>query len=226
MSTELHRAWSGFGTGAPAFFVDLEAHNTREWFAEHRPRYESEIAEPLRQLAEVLEGRLGTTKIFRPFRDVRFSADKRPIKEQAALLVTAPSGGLYYLQYSADGLLLGGGAYWPTKEQLATFRALLDDPVSAAVVHAEVEAVRGAGFGLMEDGRLATAPRGFAKDHPEIELLRQKSLAVARHYPAAAWQTSSKALARILEGWEPVTRWNEWLLATIGSLPVPGAERP
>jgi uncharacterized protein (DUF2461 family) len=73
-----------FAPRAFGFYAELAEHNDREWFAAHRGEYEAFVRVPLERLAERAEPRYGAAKVFRPSRDVRFSADKSPYKLNGA----------------------------------------------------------------------------------------------------------------------------------------------
>ncbi len=207
----------GFGKDALDFFDELEINNDRGWFAANRARYESGIAEPLRLLGEALAPNFGTPKAFRPFRDVRFSADKRPIKEQAGLLLSSDDGGRYYFQLSAEGVFLAGGWWQPAKIALVRFRSLVDFPAGARSAHDAVASVEREGIGLAAGGRLASAPRGYKRDHPQIELLRQTSLAVGKSQPAEPWLFDASCVDHVADAWRAVGTWNHWLIDNLGS---------
>lgn len=213
-------SFDGFGRDVLDFFDELEVNNDRAWFAAHRDRYESGIAEPLRLLGEALAPAFGTPKAFRPFRDVRFSADERPIKEQAGLLLSADDGGRYYSQLSAEGVFLAGGWWQPDKNALARFWSLVDSPAGARSTHDAVAAVEHGGFDLAADGRLTGAPRGYKRDHPEIELLRRTSLAVGRSLPAEPWLFDASCVDHVADAWRVIGTWNRWLVDNIGTGPV------
>ena len=118
-------AFGGFDRDAPAFFQDLAADNTREWWTAHQERYIAHVRGPFEALAAELEPEFGDIKIFRPYRDVRFSADKTPYKLQIGMVTRAPVA--HYLQLSASGLLVGGGVYDVPPPALARFREIVDD---------------------------------------------------------------------------------------------------
>ena len=217
VATGGHGTFSGFGRQAVSFFEELEADNSREWFAANRDRYEDQIVGPLRLLGEALSPAFGTPKLFRPFRDVRFSADKRPIKEQAGMVLTAGDGGQYYVQLSADGVFVAGGAWMPGTELLARFRSVVDTAPGAASAHRVLDSITGDGFALNDEGRLTGAPRGYRRDHPEIELLRQTSLGVGRHEEAGPWLYGPECVARVEAAWRVVGRWNAGLLGHVGA---------
>src|SRR6266536_95846 len=97
-------AFAGWPPEALAWFEGLEADNTRAWFQANRAAYERSVRAPLEALVAELQPSFGEVKVFRPNRDVRFSADKSPYKTQASAVV-----GGYYVQLSANGLLAGAG---------------------------------------------------------------------------------------------------------------------
>ena len=102
--------FQGFGKGACRFYEELAEDNSRDWFAANRARYEAEVRAPLEYLLDDLADEFGEGKVFRPNRDVRFSKDKSPYKTNAAAVIEGGSGHALYMQISADGLMIGGGA--------------------------------------------------------------------------------------------------------------------
>ena len=100
--------FDGIPAGAFGFYADLEQNNNRDWWLEHKARYETLVREPLAALLAELEPRFGPAKIFRPNRDIRFSQDKSPYKTAQGAVASFQEGVGYYVQLSADGLLVGG----------------------------------------------------------------------------------------------------------------------
>ena len=207
-SADAAAPFTGFGAGLVAFYEALERNNSRAWFAENKGRYESEVLRPLQALARAVEPTYGAAKIFRPYRDVRFSSDKRPIKEQAAMWLDRGDGTGYYLQVSADGLLLGGGMHQPPKPTLAAFRARVDSEAGVKQIRRILSAAQRHSVLLSEDFRLATVPRGYPKDHPSADLLGLTSLILVRHFPPGAWMSTKAATAKITDTWNAMTAWN------------------
>ena len=80
-----------------------------------------------------------------------------------------------------------------------------------------LDSIAGDGFALNDEGRLTGAPRGYRRDHPEIELLRQTSLGVGRHEEAGPWLYGPECVARVEAAWRVVGRWNAWLLGHVGA---------
>ncbi|UZJ24933.1 DUF2461 domain-containing protein [Rhodococcus antarcticus] len=204
--------FSGFGPGLVELYRGLHEQNSREYWLANKQVYEDDVRTPLELLAGELTPEFGEPKVFRPNRDLRFSKDKRPYKEQASLVVGDGSSALY-AQVSADGLRVAGGWWQPSREQLAAFRQAVDDGERGDGLDqllAELDAV---GLELGTGSSLKTAPRGWAKDHPRIELLRLTTLTVGAVHPPRAWLQTRECLTRIVDHWHGVQRWNAYLSA-------------
>ena len=95
-----------------------------------RRRQRRRVIQPIahHQHSFALGGEFGEARIFRPYRDVRFSADKTPYKTEQGAIASAPGGAGYYVQISADGLRAGGGFRTTNPTQTARFRAAVDAP--------------------------------------------------------------------------------------------------
>src|SRR3954467_13849481 len=119
----------GWPVEAIEFFEGLEADNSKTYWQEHKTVYDESVRKPMDELLDELRSEFGAGKIFRPYRDVRFSADKSPYKTAAAALVPAEDGGSsFYVQISARGLFVGAGCYHMSRDQLARYReAVLQD---------------------------------------------------------------------------------------------------
>jgi uncharacterized protein (TIGR02453 family) len=221
--------FEGFGEAALEFYEGLAADNSRTYWQAHREVYERAVAAPLAALAEELEPEFGGVKIFRPNRDLRFSADKRPYKEHASLVagydVAHPGSGLY-LSLSRTGLVLGGGYHEPARDQLDRFRQLQDDAEVAADLDQTLHSLASAGFRLMEEGSLKTAPRGWPRDHPRLDLLRLTHLVVIAYHEPAAWLVERRCLDVVRDGWRTVSTWNSWLERHVGPSTQPAPEGP
>lgn len=208
-------SFQGFGDRALDFYEGLAADNSRTYWQAHQDVYRTHVAEPLRALAAELSVEFGPPKVYRPHRDLRFSADKRPYQEHASMSVGRDGGGLY-LALSADGLLLAGGYHQPARDQLERFRRLQDDPDTAADLDAELAALAERGYPLGEDGKLRSAPRGWTRDHPRIDLLRRTRLAVWAVHQPDEWLHTPACVDVVRDGWRVVDTWNAWLHANVG----------
>ncbi|MFJ4227521.1 DUF2461 domain-containing protein [Paenarthrobacter nicotinovorans] len=201
--------FTGIQTAAFRFYEDLEENNNREWWLEHKSTYDAEVREPLTALLAELEPRFGPAKIFRPNRDIRFSQDKSPYKTAQGAFAATKEGVGYYVQISADGLLIGGGYHSHTPAQLARFRAAVDAPESGQELQKIIDAVAEAGFAI-EGEKLKTIPRGFDKDHPRAELLKHKSLSAGVEVGQPEWLSTAAAKDEIAARWEvlrPLVQW-------------------
>ncbi|WP_427015422.1 DUF2461 domain-containing protein [Pseudarthrobacter sp. P1] len=201
--------FSGIPAAAIAFYAELEENNNRPWWLEHKAVYDTAVRAPLEALFAEVEPEFGPAKIFRPNRDVRFSADKSPYKTTQGAFAASHEGLGYYLQISADGLLVGGGYHSYSPAQLARYRAAVDAPASGAALADIVAAVAGAGFGI-EGETLKTVPRGFDKDHPRAELLKHKSLSASVLLGQPEWMDTPEAKDEIAALWvqlHPLVDW-------------------
>ncbi|MDV7390300.1 DUF2461 family protein, partial [Arthrospira platensis SPKY1] len=84
--------------------------------------YLSAVRQPLELLAQELVDEFGEVRFFRPYRDIRFSKDKTPYKDHQGMYVDLEEGVGWYLQVSAHGLMIAGGWYTTTSEQLSNYR--------------------------------------------------------------------------------------------------------
>ncbi|MBP1232397.1 uncharacterized protein (TIGR02453 family) [Arthrobacter sp. PvP102] len=202
--------FQGIPAAAFGFYAELEQNNNREWWLGHKRRYESLVREPLAALLAQLEPRFGPAKIFRPNRDVRFSPDKSPYKTAQGALASFQEGVGYYVQLSADGLLVGGGCHSSSPAQLARFRNSVDATGTGESLAQIVRRVSEAGF-TVEGERLKTVPRGFPRDHPRAELLKYKSLSAAKALGEPDWLATPAAAEEVSRLWEQLRPLVEWV---------------
>lgn len=196
----------GWPAEAVEFYEGLEADNSRAYWQDHKDVYEQKVRAPMDALLADLAPRFGEGRIYRPYRDVRFSRDKSPYK--TAIAASLAHGG--YVQLSADGLMAGSGMYMMATDQLDRYRRAVDDDRSGLALEKRVDRLRAAGCEVGAHDTLKTAPRGYAKDHPRIELLRTKGLVVWKQWPVGAWLGTAKAKDRVVElldGSQPLNRW-------------------
>ena len=158
---------AGIPADAVAFYAELEANNTRDWWTANKERYEQSVREPFAALTDALADEFGEARIFRPYRDVRFSADKTPYKTEQGAIASAPGGAGYYVRLGSDGLVTGGGYMHGMPDQVARYRAALDAEGSGADLVAVVDTLRRKGFQIGGE-TLATRPKGVAADHPRL----------------------------------------------------------
>ena len=202
--------FTGFPVAALDFYDDLEADNTKSFWEKHKAVYADAVKAPMVALCAALEPEFGTAKVFRPYRDVRFAKDKTPYKDhQGAFVAAGPATG-WYVEVGAPGVRVGAGFYHAEADRLAAFRtAVADDRTGPGLVTLLA--------GLEADGWtvggecLKTSPRGYDQDHPRIDLLRHKSLTVAKSYGFEPFVHTAELLDRVRDDWRAVTPVVEWV---------------
>ncbi|OLT16849.1 TIGR02453 family protein [Serinicoccus sp. CUA-874] len=212
-------SFTGIPHAATDFYARLEEDNTKEFWAAHKQDYERDVRAPLVALTEALAPEFGEAKLFRPHRDVRFSKDKSPYKtHQGAYVQTAEATG-WYVQVSADGLLLGGGCYHMDSPRLRAYRAAVDSPGTGQQLEQIVADLRGGDWEISGE-RVRTAPRGWDREHERIELLRHKDLASMRWVEDGDIVTTPRLVDEVRERWEQVRPLVDWLAATDAGRPA------
>lgn len=198
-----------FGRGTATFFEVLEADNSRSTFVAHRDEYDTHVRGPLeRLLGETTKRYGGAGHVSRPNRDLRFTPDRSPYRLDAFIAAGELAGP--FLRVHRGGLQVGGGLYGPSRDQLERARtAIASVPRAAADLRQVVATLVRQGFELAGPD-LKTAPRGYERDHPEIELLRMQHYAGLRDLPMTA------STARIREAWRQVEPLTAWIVDRVG----------
>ncbi len=173
--------FTGFPEAALDFYDDLEMDNTKSFWEAHKAVHAEVVKAPMVALTKALEPEFGTAKVFRPFRDVRFAKDKTPYKtNQGAFVGAGPSCG-WYVEIAARGVRTGAGFYDASSTDLGRIRTSMAAEVTGKQLQRILAKLEKAGFTVGGD-RLKTTPRGYDADHPRIDLLRHRSLTVAKDY--------------------------------------------
>ncbi len=171
------------------FLKDLKANNTREWFNDHKPTFQLHQSE-VKGFYQEVENRLGQSdliekhKVFRIYRDVRFSKDKTPYKSRFAgyfIRATKELRGGYYLNIEPGNSIAGGGFYGPESDDLKRIRKEFeqdDSEIRAILNNKQFKST----FGGLQGSELKSAPRGFDPEHPAIDLIRKKQFYVIRNF--------------------------------------------
>ena len=199
-------AFTGWPVEAVEFYEGLQADNSKVYWQAHKAVYEKHVRGPMEELLSELADEFGPGKLFRPYRDVRFSADKAPYKTTCAATL-----GRGYVSFSADGLSAGGGLYMPDTATLQRYRTAVDRDKSGQQLAEIVAALHDAGYQTMAHEVLKAAPRGFPKDHPRIELLRHKGIAMMKTWPVGAWLGTAKARDRVVSTLRDGVPLDDWL---------------
>jgi uncharacterized protein (TIGR02453 family) len=179
------------------FLKKLEKNNNRDWFARNKERYLQEYDHMTAFAAELLgqmnrhdhiENASGKEVLYRIYRDTRFSNDKTPYKNYwAGRMKRATSqlrGGYYFEIKPGSGSFAAGGFFSPNAADLLRIRKDIDYNYNdwKKIIDGKKMA---AAFGAMQGEKVATAPRGFAKDHPAIHLLQHKQFYFMRRFTDA-----------------------------------------
>ncbi len=204
-----------FGAGhcrLSSFFDGLEVDNTKSYWTAHKDFYEAGVRGPMQLLLAELAREFGEGRVFRPYRDTRFSADKSPYKT-----TVAAHNDTGYISLSADSLGVGSGLYMPSPTQLTRFRAAVADEQRGAALLTLVKGLRQKRIQVAAHETLKSAPRGYAKDHPRIDLLRYKGLTAWKEWPVGPWLASAAAKRRIVEVLRATAPLRHWLASNVGA---------
>lgn len=174
-----------------SFLKNLQKNNNREWFQAHRSEYDAAHQEMIAfaddliksmNSHDVIETPSGKKSLFRIYRDVRFGKDKTPYKTHWAGFMRRAGvdrRGGYYYHIGLEGAYVLGGFFNPNTQDLLHIRNQLaqdSDLLRSVIDSNDFKSF----FGELRGEQLKTAPRGFEKDHPEIDLLRYKQF-IVRH---------------------------------------------
>jgi len=220
-------AFQGFGPQVFEWFAGLERDNAKAYFTATRERYEHEVRGGLEAMLDELAMTFGgEARVFRQQRDLRFTPDKTPYKTRTYGVIggtSVPGAGLY-AQISASGLYAGTGYYQLARDQLERFRAAVADDAVGPRLEAVTAAAQDAGLELAGQS-LRTAPRGYPREHPRIELLRRKALIAGRAVGGEGGIDRDAALAHVGDTWRAAEPLNAWLDAHVGPSTLPRERR-
>jgi uncharacterized protein (TIGR02453 family) len=213
------------------FLADLTKNNNREWFQEQKPRYDAarknylafldDLLREMEPFEPVAHGQQGKDLVFRIYRDVRFSNDKRPYKDHFGAYVA--EGGRksilpgYYLHLAAnDNSFLAGGLWMPPANYLKAVRQEIDynlDELEAIIQAPEFKKR----FGKLSGEQLKTTPKGYDKENPAIEYLRFKSWNAMMPLPDKV-VLNKDFMSEVLAGFQAVKPLNDFLVAPLRDL--------
>lgn len=195
------------------FLRDLRRNNNRDWFEHHKDRYltaranmEEFVTALLARMQEtdVIETPSAKKSLFRIYRDIRFSKDKTPYKiNMGGSLRRAGAerrGGYYYSIRPEGESVIGGGFYGPQRDDLLRIRqeiAADAQPLREILADPRFREF----YGELQGDTLKTAPKGFDRDHSDIDLLRHKSF-IAMRQCSDAEVLAPDYLDRIVDGWQ------------------------
>ncbi|MCB9202880.1 MAG: DUF2461 domain-containing protein [Flavobacteriales bacterium] len=171
------------------FLNDLKENNNRDWFTTNKKHFENAKNKAKSFCENIynsisLEDDLESMKIFRIYRDVRFSKDKTPYKVNfgASFVRQKPQlRGGYYLHLQPENTFVGGGFWQPNKEDLFRIRKEFefdDTRIKMILNDAKFKST----FGELVGEELKTAPKGFDKNHSSINLIKKKQFLIVKKY--------------------------------------------
>lgn len=190
-------AFKGFGSETLAFLYELSQNNNKTWFADNKERYASDVLAPAEAFVMSLgpllareypsiqfdTRRNGAGSVMRIHRDLRFSTDRRPYKENLGIIfpllpgkkVEAP---IFYFHIEAGQAFFYGGQHVFNPEILERFRKAVDHHKTGPVLEKVLGTLADRGLRLMEEPRYKRVPRSYPADHPRAGLLCLAALGV------------------------------------------------
>jgi uncharacterized protein (TIGR02453 family) len=210
------------------FLKGIAKNNNRDWFEKNKPRYVEVktlfddflegLHKELLKFDESLGGINPRKLAFRIYRDVRFSKDKRPYKTNMGAgfsfrgkMEQEPG---YYVHIEPGNSFVAGGLYMPNAENLAKVRQEIDYNADAFLKILKDKKFKKYFSGLDEFDQVKTAPKGYAKDHPHIGLLKNKSFIVS-HYFSDTQVKDKKFMKQVAEVCKAVKPLNDFLKEAI-----------
>jgi uncharacterized protein (TIGR02453 family) len=205
--------FSGWPEAAVEFYRGLEADNSKAYWSAMKGVYEECVRAPMEALLHELADEFGEGKVFRPNRDIRFSADKSPYKTAIGALMDHG-----YVQFSSHGLGVGAGYHQMAPDQLDRYRAAVADDTHGRALQNVITDLNTAGIEVTTRDSLKGVPRGYQKDHPRVDLLRKKDIAAWKQWPATmGWVHTADAKAYVVEVLRASRPLMDWLGAHVGS---------
>ena len=220
--------FDGFSPEVHAWFTGLEGDNSKEYFATHRQFFEDEVRGQMEALLTELRERFGgEVKMFRQNRDIRFSPDKSPYKTNTygVLRDTEIAAEGLYASISSRGLVAGSGYHVMARDQLDRYREAIAAGPGGAELSKLIGKAEKAGLEVWGHS-LATAPRGYSKDHEQIALLRRKSLSLGATMSSEHGISRGDGLRFVSRTWRAAAPVTGWLDDHVGATTVPVQRRP
>lgn len=202
------------------FLKQLEKNNNKDWFDAHKDEYLKAKEEYEKYVDGIIHGVLkfdkkidpsltGKQCAFRIYKDVRFSKDKTPYKINMGAAIS-PGGKKsseagYYFHAQPGNSFIAGGIWGPEPDKLQAIRQEIDYNSKGLIKIMNSVQFKKYYKGLDEDDKLKTAPKGFEKDHPQIELIKNKHFIVSHMFNDKAILTanSQKAIVDACKAMHP-----------------------
>ncbi|MBC7653514.1 MAG: DUF2461 domain-containing protein [Oligoflexus sp.] len=213
------------------FLKDLIDNNDRDWFQENKAKYEEarqnveefadEILKGIKKIDSSIPNEFsGKKSMMRIYRDVRFSKNKLPYKNNFGIgISSAGKGGDtpgYYIQIQPGQSFIAGGYWMPQANHLKAIRQEIDYNTQDLLKIIEAKEFLVHFGGLSQEDKLKTTPKGYDSEHEQIELLRLKSFTVSEKFKDSDLN-SSKAIDTIVESLKHITPLTLFLKQAIGN---------
>jgi uncharacterized protein (TIGR02453 family) len=210
------------------FLKSISKNNNREWFEKNKPKYLAvklefedfleHLHKELLKFDDSLDGINPRKLAFRIYRDVRFSKDKRPYKVNMGAGISA-HGKMeqepgYYIHIEPGKSFVAGGMYMPDSEKLAKIRQEIDYNTKGFQKILTDKKFKKLFPALGDFDKLKTAPKGYPKDHPNIDLLKYKSYIVSHNFTDVEL-ANKNFVKKVAEACHTVMALNDFLKAAI-----------
>lgn len=226
--------FTGFDNDFWGFLSDLKLNNNRTWFADNKDRYKDKVVAPISAFISAIGPRLhdisphynadprpNKGSMFRIYRDVRFSKDKRPYKEHAAAQFRhrmgkdahAPG---FYVHLEAGNVRYGGGIWAPPSDALGKIRGRIASKPQKWQSVIEDKTIRDHFGGILGDS-LTRPPRGFEADSPYIEDIKRKSFFAMKNIENSNRVKSAHFVDDVIETFEATTPLMHFISDAIGT---------
>jgi uncharacterized protein (TIGR02453 family) len=222
-------AFKGFADAEGKFFKALAKKNERDWFQGHKADFEEGWNTPMKlllaEVKETIDGAyahsdLDEPKVFRIYRDVRFSKDKSPYKTHIGGYIPLKRGGkkatdlpmALYFHVGATETFGAAGHYMMEPESLARFRAAVANEKRGKELEKILTSLAKKGFVADSHESLKRVPKGYPPDHPRAEMLKRKGLTVGFPDVPKGMLATPKLSKWLADGCKTAAPLVEWLL--------------
>lgn len=220
------KSFQGFSQEGIQFLSKLQKNNNREWFQENKALFKRELELPAQQFSAEMVNRISellgvnvSSKIFRIYRDVRFSKDKTPYNTHLRISFIPDSGRkegcgdvpAFYFSLEPKALILGAGTFSFAKEGLSQYQHQVDNQETGAQLVSILQELKSRDF-YIEAEIYKRIPSGFAPDHPREELIRRKGLALFKQHKLSPEIESPKLIDFCVDVYATALPLYRWLL--------------
>ncbi len=217
--------FDGFPAQSLRFLNDLQRHNERDWFNQNKQIYRDYVEQPAKAFAKELAQALSAItrrpmsfKLFRIYRDVRFSKDKTPYNTHIHMSFFCAEDAdkgcsekpAFHFGLETDRLFCGCGYFTFTPELLLEYRQVVGSRAHGESLQTLIDSLTSSGFSLHEP-ELKRIPAGFDKNHPQAELLKRKGLVLWHEEPLSDIVNTPALISHVMQRYESMRPLYQWL---------------